>query len=614
MTPELSLPIQTAWLIPLYGFIGMLVSLPWACGWFRRDAHRPAAYLNILLTLLAFAHGSLILQEVYQSGPVDLAFPWLSVADLELNISFSLSLTNLVALELITGLSLLSQVYSLGYMDKEWALARFFALLGFFEGAMSGVVLSDSLFQSYFLLEMLTLSTYLLVGFWYAQPLVVTAARDAFLTKRVGDVLLLMGVVALCSYSGVMGFNDLYAWAAQDTLSPLAATLLGLGLVAGPTGKCAQFPMHLWLDEAMEGPNPASILRNSVVVTCGAIVLLKVMPILQLSPIAIGVMLVIGSISAIGGSLVALAQVDIKRTLSYSTTAHMGLVFIAIALQIPVLALLLLFTHAVSKALLSMSIGGVIASTNCQDITELGGLGSRMPATTTAFLVGGAGLVGFLPLGGFLALAQSIELLSVRSVPFMAVFLLTNALTAMGLVRVFRHVFMGNSLIKARRAAEVNWQMAFPMVALTVIVLITPLLLVRLESLDGLLAFPLWAAALVVGSGLLGLLAGAVLPLSKAWSRSLNPVLRWWQDLLAYDFYTERFYRLTIVNVVAGFSRLASWFDRNVVDGLLNGVARFSLASADSLKLSVSGQSQSYVLTVLLAIVLFLTAVSWFLT
>ena len=127
----------------------------------------------------------------------------------------------------------------------------------------------------------------------------------------------------------------------------------------------------------------------------------------------------------------------------------MGLVFIAIALQIPVLALLLLFTHAVSKALLSMSIGGVIASTNCQDITELGGLGSRMPATTTAFLVGGAGLVGFLPLGGFLALAQSIELLSVRSVPFMAVFLLTNALTAMCLVRVFRHVFMGNSLIKS---------------------------------------------------------------------------------------------------------------------------------------------------------------------
>jgi NAD(P)H-quinone oxidoreductase subunit 5 len=152
------------------------------------------------------------------------------------------------------------------------------------------------------------------------------------------------------------------------------------------------------------------------------------------------------------------------------------------------------------------------------------------------------------------------------------------------------------------------------MVALSVVVLVTPVLLVRLESLDGLLAFPFWAAALVVGSGLVGLLAGALVPLSKAWSRSLNPLVRGIQDLLAYDFYTERFYRITIVNVVASISRLASWFDRNVVDGLLHGVARFSLQSADSLKLSVSGQSQSYVLTVLVAIVLFLTSVSWFLT
>merc|ERR1712100_527488 len=280
-----------------------------------------------------------ILQEVFQSGPVDLVFPWLTVADLELNIGFDLTLTNLAALEFVTIMSLLGQFFALGYLDKEWSLARFYALLGFFEGAMAGVVLSSNLFLSYFVLEMLTLSTYLLVGFWYAQPLVVTAARDAFLTKRVGDVLLLMSVVALAAWAGSLDFEDLYAWAAQvkadGSISPLLGTLIGLGLIAGPMGKCAQFPMHLWLDEAMEGPNPASILRNSAVVTCGALVLLKVMPILQYSPIAIGVMLVIGSISAIGGSLVALAQVDIKRTLSYSTTAHMGLVFIAIALQIP---------------------------------------------------------------------------------------------------------------------------------------------------------------------------------------------------------------------------------------------------------------------------------------
>ena len=613
MNSALSLPIQTSWLIPVYGFVGVLVALPWAAGWFRRDAHRPAAYLNILLTLLAFVHGSLVLRDVLADGPATLHFPWLTVADLQLDISFSLSLTNVAALELITGLSLVSQVYSLGYLDKEWALARFFALLGFFEGAMSGVVLSDTLFQSYFLLEMLTLSTYLLVGFWYAQPLVITAARDAFLTKRVGDVLLLMGVVALAAYAGVMGFDDLYAWAAQDKLSPLATTLIGLGLISGPMGKCAQFPMHLWLDEAMEGPNPASILRNSVVVTCGAIVLLKVMPLLQHAPVTLVVLQVVGAISAIGGSLVSIAQVDIKRTLSYSTTAYLGLVFIAIALQVPVLALLILFSHAVSKALLSMSVGGVIASTNCQDITELGGLGGRMPATTTSFLIGSAGLVGLLPLGGFLCLAQSVELIGSRSAGLVIIFLLTNALTALNLVRVFRHVFLGQPLLKTRRSAEVNWQMASPMVALAVIVLLTPIFLIRLESLDGLLAFPVWAAGLVVGSGVAGVLAGALIPLSKAWSRSINPLVRWIQDLLAFDFYTERFYRLTIVNVVGAFSRLAYAFDRVVVDGLLHFMARFSLDSADSLKLSISGKSQTYVLTVVAAILLFLTSVNWLL-
>ena len=613
MNSAFSLPIQTSWLIPIYGFVGVLVALPWAAGWFRRDAHRPAAYLNILLTLLAFVHGSLVLRDVLADGPATLHFSWLTVADLQLDISFSLSLTNVAALELITGLSLVSQVYSLGYLDKEWALARFFALLGFFEGAMSGVVLSDTLFQSYFLLEMLTLSTYLLVGFWYAQPLVITAARDAFLTKRVGDVLLLMGVVALAAYAGVMGFDDLYAWAAQDKLSPLATTLIGLGLIAGPMGKCAQFPMHLWLDEAMEGPNPASILRNSVVVTCGAIVLLKVMPLLQHAPVTLVVLQVVGAISAIGGSLVSIAQVDIKRTLSYSTTAYLGLVFIAIALQVPVLALLILFSHAVSKALLSMSVGGVIASTNCQDITELGGLGGRMPATTTSFLIGSAGLVGLLPLGGFLCLAQSVELIGSRSAGLVIIFLLTNALTALNLVRVFRHVFLGQPLLKTRRSAEVNWQMASPMVALAVIVLLTPIFLIRLESLDGLLAFPVWAAGLVVGSGVAGVLAGALIPLSKAWSRSINPLVRWIQDLLAFDFYTERFYRLTIVNVVGAFSRLAYAFDRVVVDGLLHFMARFSLDSADSLKLSISGKSQTYVLTVVAAILLFLTSVNWLL-
>mgnify|MGYP003337502985 CR=1 FL=1 len=272
MDSALPLPIQLAWLIPLYGFSGVLLSLPWAAGWIKRNGPRPAAYLNLLVTLVAVVHGSLIIQEVLTLGPQQLDWPWFHVADLDLRIGFDLNLTNLAALELVTFMSLVGQVFALGYLDKEWSLARFYALGGFFEGAMAGVVLSSNLFMSYFLLEMLTLSTYLLVGFWYAQPLVVTAARDAFLTKRVGDVLLLMSVVALAALAPSLSFDDLERWSstalADGAISPLVGTLIGLGLIAGPMGKCAQFPMHLWLDEAMEGPNPASILRNSAVVTC----------------------------------------------------------------------------------------------------------------------------------------------------------------------------------------------------------------------------------------------------------------------------------------------------------------------------------------------------------
>ncbi|MEB3159596.1 MAG: NAD(P)H-quinone oxidoreductase subunit F [Synechococcus sp.] len=613
--PPLPLSIQLVWLLPLYGFSGMVLSLPWVAGWFKRNGPRPAAYLNLLITLLAVIHGSLILQQVWDLGPQHLEFGWFQAADLDLRVGFDLSLTNLAALELVTGMSLLGQVYALGYLDKEWALARFYALVGFFEGALAGVVLSSSLFMSYFLLEMLTLSTYLLVGFWYAQPLVVTAARDAFLTKRVGDVLLLMGMVALSAWAGSMEFGDLYVWAAaadaSGALTPLAGTLLGLGLIAGPMGKCAQFPMHLWLDEAMEGPNPASILRNSVVVTAGALVLIKVMPLLRFSPLPTTVLLLVGTISAVAGALVAIAQVDIKRAFSYSTTSYLGLVFIAIALQQPAIALLLLFAHGLAKALIFMSVGSIIATTNCQDLTELGGLGSRMPATTTAYLVGSAGLVGLLPLGCFWCFGLLLETFASQYPFFAAVLLLTNGLTAFNFIRVFRHVFMGPALPKTKRAPEVNWLMALPMVSLTVLVVLMPLLMARIDSVPGIASFSWPVALAVAASGLIGAVGGSLVPLNKFWSRSMTRSLRLLQDLLASDFYTDRIYRATIVAAVAGLARLSNWIDQTLVNGLVNGIGRLSLASAEGLKLGVSGQLQTYVLTVLAAILLLLASLQW---
>ena len=561
------------------------------------------------------AHGSLILAWVQQNGGVVIEWPWFETSGLDLRIGFDLSLTNLAALEFVTIMSLLGQVFALGYLDKEWSLARFYALLGFFEGAMAGVVLSSNLFLSYFVLEMLTLSTYLLVGFWYAQPLVVTAARDAFLTKRVGDVLLLMSVVALAAWAGSLDFEDLYAWAAQvkadGSISPLLGTLIGLGLIAGPMGKCAQFPMHLWLDEAMEGPNPASILRNSAVVTCGALVLLKVMPLLQLSPVAIDVLLIIGTISAIGGALVAIAQVDIKRAFSYGTTSYLGLVFVAIAVQQPIVAVLLLFAHGLAKALIFMSVGSVIATTNCQDITELGGLGPRMPATTGSYLIAGAGLTGVLPLGCFWCFGLLVDGLWANYPWLVPVVLLTNALTAFNLVRVFRQVFLDKPHPKTKRTPEVNWLMALPMVSLAVVVLLVPLIFHRIYPIAGVEVVSLFSMVAVVVSSLVGVVIASGIALDKFGSRSVFKPLRTLQDLLAYDFYTERFYRSTVVAFVAFLARITDAFDRLLLNRFVNRVGTSSMVSAEGLRLAVSGQTQSYVLTVLLAIVLLLSALVW---
>jgi NAD(P)H-quinone oxidoreductase subunit 5 len=603
--------IQTIWLIPFYGLLGAILTLPWSTGIVRRTGPRPAAYLNLLITLGSHIHGLIVFSAMWSHPPQQFIIHWLKVADLDLSFPLEISSVSIGAMELVTGLSLLAQMFALGYMEKDYALARFFSLIGFFEGAMSGLVLSDSLLLSYGWLELLTLSTYLLVGFWYAQPLVVTAARDAFLTKRVGDILLLMGVVALSNLAGNTNFPDLYQWAETTHLHPVAATLLCLALLAGPTGKCAQFPLHLWLDEAMEAPNPASVLRNSLVVSCGAYVLVKLQPILAISPIAMTTLVAIGTVTSLGASLVAMTQIDIKRALSHSTSAYMGLVFIAVGMQWTHFALMLILAHAIAKALLFMSIGCIITTTNCQDLTEMGGLGKTMPITASAFIIGTIGLIGFLPLGGFWAMQEGIEKFSLNCPWLISVLLLVNGLTAFNLTRVFRLVFLGSSQIKTRRAPEVGWQMALPMVILAVTTLSVPSML---QSLD---LIPHWKfldaskVIILIGTSALGYGIGGAIALKRVWLRPVHPKAKFLHEMLAYDFYIDKIYRISVVFAVAQLSKFTAWFDRCIVDRVVNRVGRTTVVSGDRLKYSVSGTSQFYLLTILLSVSLFTIFMAW---
>jgi NAD(P)H-quinone oxidoreductase subunit 5 len=602
--------LETVWLVPCYAFIGGLLAVPWSPGIIRRTGPRPAGYLNLVMTFLAFVHSAIALLNTWNYPSTEIFIPWLSTAGLNLTIAIEISSISVGALVVITGLNLLAQIYAIGYMEMDWGWGRFFSLLGLFEAGLCALALCNNLFFSYVILEILTLGTYLLVGLWFSQPLVVSGARDAFLTKRVGDLFLLMGVLGLWPLAGTWNYTELAEWAQTANINPTLITLVGLALVAGPMGKCAQFPLHLWLDEAMEGPVPSTILRNSVVVASGAWVLIKLQPVLTLSPIVSSAIVAVGAVTAVGASLIAIAQIDIKRCQSYSVSAYMGLVFIAVGTQQDEAALLLVLTHAVSSALLVMSTGGIVWNSITQDINQLGGLWSRRPISGIAFIVGALGLIGFPPLGSFWALIELGDALWANQPWLVGVIIAVNALTAFSLAREFGLIFGGQTKQMSERSPEVHWPMVLPMVILLGFVLHLPLVLQSLSLL------PNWAnlnkdvALLLIWSSIFGVSIGGVIYLGN-WQKPIRFPWKGLRDLFAYDFYTAQIYRLTIVAGVGQIAKFADMLDRLVIDGIVNLVGLFSLLTGQGLKYSTSGQTQFYAFTVLLGVSVLGMWVAW---
>ncbi|ACC82076.1 NAD(P)H-quinone oxidoreductase subunit F [Nostoc punctiforme] len=602
--------LETVWLVPCYALIGGLLAVPWSPGIIRKTGPRPAGYINLVMTFLAFVHSAIALQATWNHPAQEVFIPWLSTAGLDLTIALEISSVSVGALVVITGLNLLAQIYAIGYMEMDWGWGRFYSLLGLFEAGLCALVLCNNLFFSYVILEVLTLGTYLLVGLWFSQPLVVSGARDAFLTKRVGDLFLLMGVLALWPLAGTWSYPELAEWAATANVNPTTMALVGLALIAGPMGKCAQFPLHLWLDEAMEGPVPSTILRNSVVVASGAWVLIKLQPVLSLSPIVSSAMVGIGVVTAVGASLIAIAQIDLKRCQSYSVSAYMGLVFIAVGTQQDEAALLLVLTHAISAALLVMSTGGIIWNSITQDVTQLGGLWTRRPISAIAFIVGTLGLIGFPPLGSFWALVKLSDGLWETQPWLVGVVITVNALTAVSLTREFGLIFGGKATQMSQRSPEAHWPMILPMVILLGFSLHLPLVLQSLSLLPDWATLNKDVVLLLIWSSISGCSITGVVYLGNI----PKPIRLPWkglQDLFAYDFYTPKLYRITIIFGVAKISQLADMIDRFVVDGIVNLVGLFSLLGGESLKYSTSGQTQFYALTVLIGVSILGMWVAW---
>ena len=614
------LPAQTAWLIPLYPLLASLLSLLWSPGLISRTGPRPCGYLNLLLGAVAFAHSAAALVALHSNSgagssaiyrPLTFGWTWLETAGLRIGFDGLITEPALIAMTVITALHVLVQIYSIAYLEMDWGWPRFFGCLSFFEAGLCALVLTDSLFFSYVILELLTLGTYLIVGTWYNQPLVVKGARDAFLTKRLGDLILLAGLVALLPLTGTWNFHGLQAWAADQANNniplPAGFTLIMLALIAGPMGKCAQIPLHLWLDEAMEGPLPSTVLRNSVVVVGGAWVLLRLQPLVEMVPLVQSVLVVIGGTSAVVGALIALAQIDVKRALSFLVTSWMGLLFVAVGLGGISVADHLMLVYPLPMALILLAIGAIVLTNITQDLTQLGGLWSKRPLMGLAFLTGTAGLIALPPFGGFAALRELMALTAASNHPLLlgGLVLLTNALLSAGLIRVFGLIWAGQPTPFTMRSPEVLWLMALPTLLLMGLVLHLPQLLVRngvftMEPLPGWgpLALPLLMSTLL-GGGLSGIFYLRPHPLAQ-----LPAALGGLQDWLAHDMQTERFYHRTIVALVLLLARLSRWSELRLVDGFSGATGGAAMVGARRLSLTTSGRSQAYALTLVLGVLM----------
>jgi NAD(P)H-quinone oxidoreductase subunit 5 len=612
--------LGTVWLVPLYPLLGALFSLLWSPGLISRTGPRPSGYVNLLMVSIAFGHSLMALLSLSSNSeagqaaiyaPPSFQWTWLQTSGLSIGFDGLVTEPGLIAMTVITGLHVLVQIFSIGYLEMDWGWPRFFGALSFFEAGLCGLVLTDSVFFSYVLLELLTVGTYVIVGTWYNQSLVVKGARDAFLTKRIGDLILLAGVIALLPITGTWNFHGLQAWAADLTNNgqplPPGFQLILLALVAGPMGKCAQIPLHLWLDEAMESPLPSTVLRNSVVVIGGAWVLLRLEPLIALSPLVQGVLVVVGGTTALVASLIALGQIDVKRALSFLVSSWLGLLFVAVGLGGIGVADHLLLVYPLPMALMLMAIGTIVISNVTQDLTQLGGLWSRRPLMGIAFLAGSAGLMGLPPFGGFAALRELLELAANSQLPLVlgGLVLITNGLLSAALMRVFGLIWGGHPTPFTVRSPEVLWLMVMPVMVLLGLVLHIPQLLVHLGVYTlspvpgwGPMGWPLLLSTLV-GAGTSAWFYLRPHPLAELPS-GLGGLQHW----LAEDMHTEAFYHRTVVALVVGLARLSAWSDSQLVDGFSSGTGGVAMEGARRLSYTTSGRSQTYALSLVLGVLL----------
>jgi len=604
---------DSAWLIPVPTLAAFLLI---ALG--ARRSPAASGWLTVGAVFISFVLSLNVLYETLAGVRIEHAYAWLPVPGIPANLQAALSLgfqvdpLTATMLVVVSSVSLLVQLYSVGYMHGDRGYARFFASMALFTTAMLGVVLGNNFLAIYIAWELVGLCSYLLIGHWHERPEAAAAAKKAFLVTRLGDFGFLLGILLLFVETGTLEVSVITQMAVGGQLRDPVLTVGVLLVFCGAVGKSAQFPLHVWLPDAMEGPTPVSaLIHAATMVAAGVYLMARTFPILEHSPAALTVVAVIGGGTAFFAATMGLISRDIKRVLAYSTMSQLGYMMLAIGVGAMSAGMFHLFNHAFFKALLFLGAGSVIHLVGTNDMFEMGGLRHRRPVAFLTMTVAALSLAGLFPLSGFwskdeilVAVATTQHLGDVGRTLLYLLALATVFLTAFYMFRAIYLIYGGRYRGHAPDHPE-PWTMTVPLLVLLVPTIVSgfwgsPLLgnafATFMEGHAAPTAFRLDIALVSTGIALAGIylawmMYGGGKTESGAYAtKQLRPLY----TLLDNRYYVDHLYNWIAGRLVLGIAWLAARFDSLVVDGAVNGIGAAVVGLGSELRRVQTGQVQTY--------------------
>ena len=616
-------------LVPLLPLVGFVI-----LGLFGRKYFGKSA--GIIATLLLAVATALSLYTGYQyffvegktgilyNQVVAMKYTWLQFSPgISIDMSVILDPISVMMIIVVSFVSLMVHIFSLGYMKGEERYATYYAFLSLFTFSMLGLVISGNILQIYIFWELVGVSSYLLIGYYFNKPAAVSASKKAFIVTRLADLGFLIGILILAFHAETLDFSMLIQrlttqspqLASLTTTSFLGISLLTWGLTLifmGGAGKSAMFPLHIWLPDAMEGPTPVSaLIHAATMVVAGVYLVARLFPIFSISgPAALEVVMYVGAFSAILAAVIACTQSDIKRVLAYSTMSQIGYMMFALGVSGYggesglgyTASMFHLFTHAFFKSLLFLCAGAVIHLVHSNEMKDMGGLRKFMPITHFSFLIACLAIAGIPPFSGFFSKEEILLAAYHSNITIYILGLLTSGLTAFYMFRLYFSVFWNRESIYVAHHGEGTMSMKIPLVILTACTIlagfvpfssfVTPDRVAAEGHVN--LVFSIFPVALA----LLGIITASFL-----YKKESNKADRIASSLgglykAAYKkFYIDEIYLFITKKIIFNLiGRPAAWIDRNIVDGFMNMIAQATVVISELIKGLQSGKIQSYTL------------------